>query len=281
MADGGQAGWLHYFGEGSGIAPALLRHCSGIAQVLLRWVALGWPLNGPWVALGWPVGLLGKFGRSAAVWLGSRSLADGDNHVEPPGDVSPTVQLLLGGDDDPRPGPRHTISLTVQSGEVAHASFAGRQEAEVSQLVAGTPARAARARAEDQYVTDRRLGNAEQEHDPVPGVTGHQGPDRGQSKRRALGWIQVWGQAEKVLVGVYHHEEVLRVQAMTSGQVTTPVFPFGGLVPGTILLLGQRVPQAGGTPKSSPSVVLGEGTAYAALGGIICLHKLVSFVAAA
>jgi hypothetical protein len=173
------------------------------------------------------------------------------------------------------------MPFTETRGYVAYASFGGWQQAEVPQLVAVTPAWAARARAEDQYMPDRGLGHAEFECDPVPAVASNQGPEVVQSKRRALGRIQIRWEAEKGLVRVYHRKKVLPVQAMTSGQVTTPVFLFGSLIPGSILLVGQRVPIARGTAKSSPGVVLCDGAVFTALGDVICVHKLMSFLAAA
>jgi len=128
---------------------------------------------------------------------------------------------------------------------------------------------------------DRGLGHAEFECDPVPAVASNQGPEVVQSKRRALGRIQIRWEAEKGLVRVYHRKKVLPVYPMTPGEVTTPVFLFGSLIPGSILLVGQRVPQAGGTAKRSPSAILGDGAAFAALGGVTCLHKVMSFLVAA
>src|ERR1035441_8314526 len=68
---------------------------------------------------------------------------------------------------------------------------------------------------------------------------------------------------------------------MTVGQVTTPVFRLGGLIPGSVLYLRQRSPAGGGAPESSPSVVLWGGAAFTALGDVNCFHERMSFLVAA
>src|ERR1035438_7485536 len=68
---------------------------------------------------------------------------------------------------------------------------------------------------------------------------------------------------------------------MTSGQVTTPVFLLGGLIPGSVLLLCQSSPPARGAPESSPGVVLCGGASFTALGEVDCFHELRSLLVAA
>src|ERR1017187_5008089 len=172
----------------------LLRCCSGIAPVLCACWSLRNPLGIPWVSLRYPLGLLCGSGGSTALGLGHRTLPERNNHIESPGNVSPAIDLLLHEDNDPRTRRRHTMPLIVQRGYFAHASFLRWQQADVTELVAVTPARAARARAEDQDMPFRSLGHTEFEGGPTPALAGQQGPQPSQSKRRSLGRIQKRGQ---------------------------------------------------------------------------------------
>lgn len=76
-------------------------------------------------------------------------------------------------------------------------------------------------------------------------------------------------------------KKVLPSETTTLGPATTPFFLLGGLIPGSILILGEIPPPARGTPKSVPGATSRGAATLAVPRAVTCFHRVMSFQFAA
>src|ERR1035438_2340975 len=100
-------------------------------------------------------------------------------------------------------------------------------------------------------------------------------------KRRTLGRVTKQGEVKETLVGVNLGTKVLPGEATTLAPATTPLLFLGGLIPGSPLLIIQRLLLARGIPKSSPGVALGGAAELAVACGVKLFHSVMPFPFAA